>query len=405
MPTTRSKSLKEKLLDSSKSKMSSHESVAGTSTNTVLPNPLVPLPETSKKTPDVSLADLMYLIKSSAGDHQKLLEEVKVCFSTQVSEVQQKTDTAVKRIDVLETVQQTVHHEIEEIKSSIKNIQSISISTSNFQPPLNSTDNPSFQSNSSFSAERLADVVHQFTGNKNDTHPEDYLFELEQFFSTAFFTDFQKISFFKRRLWSRARSWFDALSPRPQSYNELLRLFRGQFWSNSIQRQVRNELLSPYSYNSPRGLVDHAIRWVSKAQYLNPPIDTYDLVGIITQHFPIHIKTAIIGRNPPNTNELLIVLAEMEEAPIANPHSNGSRPAHNARAQPNVNNNNNTPFQRNNYNNNPNRPVHAYRRNNDNRSRPSQNSNRPNNNTPRKRVSPQQIHQLNTTGNEEEAAA
>lgn len=464
MPNTRSQTLQEKLLQSNKAKMATgNPATTSKSPSEPLPEPLIPLSKKSKEPTEVSLADLMALLKESdrtnkksaeenrknAEENRKSTEEIKACLNSKLSIVQQTVEENNSRVGGIEKQMLTVNTEIDEIRSAVKNLQNMSASSSSFQPNLNSTNitNPSFQISSILSAERIADVVHQFTGNKSDLHPEDYLYELEQFFSTASFSEIQKMSLFKRRLWSKARAWFDALSPRPQNYSELVRLFRGQFWSSSIQRQVRNELLSPFSYNSPRGLVDHAIKWVAKAQYLSPPIDKYDLVGIITQHFPAHIKTAIIGRNPPNTNELLTILSEMEESPpqSTNSFTSNGRPSYNSR--PSYNNNqygtNHNRFNSNynsrgntQYNPPQNRPVHSYARSDnrnsrDNRTRPNYShrnhdgNNRNNNNqsfspqhdpfrtaqgplngAPRvTEPHPRPIHQLNTTGNEEETAA
>lgn len=174
-----------------------------TPTDDPLVGPQVPLPPKSRNPPEVSLADLMILLKQSNKKldrsteenkrnmeenkkmHEKLgtsLKEVKVCLNTQSNEVQQKTKMAEKRIDMLETVQQSASTEIDEIKSTVKNLQNVSLSTSNFQPPLNLTNllnNPSIFNSSIFSPERLNDAVHQFTGIRNDIHPEKFLSELE----------------------------------------------------------------------------------------------------------------------------------------------------------------------------------------------------------------------------------
>ncbi|VVC27327.1 Hypothetical protein CINCED_3A025496, partial [Cinara cedri] len=38
-------------------------------------------------------------------------------------------------------------------------------------------------------------------------------------------------------------------------------------------------------YKSSRGLANHTVMWIAKAKYLSLPVDPYDLVGIITQHY------------------------------------------------------------------------------------------------------------------------
>lgn len=119
---------------------------------------------------------------------------------------------------------------------------------------------------------------------------------------------------FQRRLSGHARVWFESLTPTPVVYHELKGIFRQQFWSATSQRKIRNEIFRPYQYRSSTGIAAHAMEWIAKAKYLTPPIDPFDIVGIIIQHYPSTLGMAIRGRCPKTTNELLAILTEFEES-------------------------------------------------------------------------------------------
>lgn len=423
-----------------------------------LPKPLVPLPGNINESPNCTLADLMNLITTKFDSNEKMVQdkldqataqidktaeenkrqndELRSLLGNKLISLQQQSESHGQRVDSVEktvgALQQNmsiVTAEIDDIKSTVRHIQNVSISNSNFQPPLNSTNN--FHTLNNSCLERLSDAVPQFNGHRNDVHPEKFLYELNQYFLNQPLTDNYKICTFQRRLFGNARTWYDSLLPCPETYRELVALFRQQFWSFSTQRRVRNEIFSPFQYKFPGGLVNHAMKWISKAKYLSPPIESYDLVGIITQHFPTNLKMAILGRNPKTTNELLTVLSEIEESscdndfpnvpPTQNRFSSCSTPGHH-----NNGNHQNSNPRNNRYGNhhNNNRYDHSYRNNENqsrnpnafnsrdnvnnspgnNRSDPFRTARGPLNGAPRNEESDRPIYQLTASGNEEEAA-
>ncbi|VVC38471.1 Hypothetical protein CINCED_3A025685 [Cinara cedri] len=219
-------------------------------------------------------------------------------------------------ISPLATKLSIVENELDKFKN-VNNTSSNSFSTVGFQPQSNSTaalNAPSVLTASMMQPERIGDMVSQFTSDPNDIHPEMFLIQLEQYFSSYLLSDEQKIGLFRRRLSHNARTGFDYLMPVPNTYNELIHFFRQHYWSSSTQRKVRHEIFAPYQHRAPTGIVTHAMRWIAKAKFLSAPIEPYDLVGIIIQHYPSPLSIAIRGRNPRTTQELLTVLTEMEES-------------------------------------------------------------------------------------------
>lgn len=167
---------------------------------------------------------------------------------------------------------------------------------------------PSFLS----STERMNDVVSEFSGIIKDVHPERFLNELANYFENSYFTDVQKLNAVQRRLKNDAYMWYDSLIPSPRSYEEFVGCFRQQFWSIDIQRRVYDDVFRPYQYRSPTGLATHAIMWITKAKYLDPPIHQLSLVSTIIQHYPSTLAIAVRGRGPKTTGELISVLTEFE---------------------------------------------------------------------------------------------
>lgn len=109
-----------------------------------------------------------------------------------------------------------------------------------------------------------------------------------------------------------AKIWYDSLMPSPISYDEFVNSFREQFWSMDIQRRMYDDIFRPFKFTSISGLNTHAMLWITKAKYLNPPISQLSLINIITQHYPYHLAIAIRGREPKTTNEFLSILSEFE---------------------------------------------------------------------------------------------
>lgn len=174
-------------------------------------------------------------------------------------------------------------------------------SSTNHQPNLTSHMSNTGIMGSSFCGptERLQDVVDDFNGSTSNLHPEKFLSQLELYFSTATtFSDIQRLDAVQRRLTENARMWYESLFPTPTAYTEFVGFFRQRFWSMTTQRKVRNEIYSPYHHRSSTGLTTHAMKWIAKAKYLDPPITQDDLVGTVIQHFNMPIAMALRGRRP-----------------------------------------------------------------------------------------------------------
>jgi hypothetical protein len=348
----------DRLLDPNNLQMSSTSSSTTTSEN-VMADPTTPSNQGSNKKTDVSLSDLLGFMKEAKEENKQRFDKLDKSMNVFV----QRQDAIEARTTKIEKNVSTIHRAYQEqsatvsridqdvnnLKDTVRKIQNSNSITTLPQTnlcnlgnaSLNNTDmsyqqmNPnctSILSSSMNQTERLLDIVSEFTGKRYDLHPEKFLCQLEQYFQYHCPSNDQRIELFQRRLTGNARVWFDSLIPIPSVYTEVTSLFRQQFWSASTQRKIRNEIFQPYQYRSPNGITTHAMTWIAKAKYLSPPIDQFDLVGIIIQHYPSALGMAIRGRGPQTTNALLTILNEIEESTsfcdMSNNRSQDNRPPH-----------------------------------------------------------------------------
>lgn len=420
------------------------------------PTPIDPIKK-SEPTIQELLANMSTMMSKNTEKLDKKLdqsiEKINRSLATQIQSLGQQHEITTHRVVSVENAVDELRNSISPLESKLSaletefdkvrntnNTSSNFLSTTGFQPPSNSTTSsnvPSGLTASVMQPERIGDLVPPFTGHRNEIHPEMFLMHLEQYFSSYLLTDEQRIGLFRRRLGNHAQTWFDSLMPSPTTYVELKSLFRQQYWSQSTQRKVRQEIFAPYRHHSPTNIVDHAMKWIAKAKFLYPPIEPYDLVGIIIQHYPSNLSLSIRGRNPKTTHELLTVLTELEESTsLYNSTATPSYESRNFNAPRNRGHHHNSyqPTGRNNNNNNSFQPFPAWNndcdRNNGyhrvnnpstrhsqqnswpasgrnsgpNRNQPRRFNNSNNDNSSLPNSSPQAtVHQLNTSGNDEEA--
>lgn len=256
-------------------------------------------------------------------------------------------------------------------------------------PPKNPTAQPfsfipsSFSPSNNLNNTSILSLEHtkipEFNGNLTPLHPEEFLLKVNAFFQLQNISEIFKINLISDKLTSKAKLWFNSLIPSPVLYNNFVGQFREHFWSASRQRSIRNELYRPYSHRNPSTLQEHAIEWVNKAKFLNPPIDQIEMVDQIISHFNNNISLSLRGLRLQSTNELIQQLSYLEYTNSnyqANINSNSSQNFQNSQSGQNSNNRN--PSNHNYYN------RYTGRQNNNAVNLPNHNdnSNNTNNDTP-----------------------
>lgn len=129
--------------------------------------------------------------------------------------------------------------------------------------------------------------IPQYDGMLTPIHPADFLEKVDQYFSIIQVPDQRKIHLVSDNFVHKARLWYDTLLPPPSNYKDFVCLFRNYFWSNSLQRSIRNELYRPHFHRDYSTMTDHAMDWINRARHLQPPIDQTEMVNQITSHFSI----------------------------------------------------------------------------------------------------------------------
>lgn len=195
-----------------------------------------------------------------------------------------------------------------------------------------------------------------YDGNLSPVHPEEFIEQAEQYFLTQPpVPDQVKINYIKSKFIDGAHLWYTTLLPPPSVYTNFLTLFRNHFWSSNRQRAIRNELYRPYFHRDNTSLQKHAMDWISKARFLQPPIDQAEMVDQITSHFSFNISVALRGLRITTTNELIQQLSYLQPAHSSsdtqniqsNPPSQTQNSYHNSVGP---NNQNRYPTRQNNYN-------------------------------------------------------
>lgn len=187
-------------------------------------------------------------------------------------------------------------------------------------PPHNQSSfgNTQFYSGNSSSVlvqEKLKDVVSEFNGSIQSLHPEEFLTQLDTYFQYQNVPDPMKIGIAKKRLVSDAKQWGNALIPEPPTYEDFKKLFRKYYWSYNKQLVVRTELARPHFHRDTSTLQKHAIEWINKAKYLDPPIDQHALIFQILSHFPENISSPLRILRIQTLHELIEHLSYAEYTP------------------------------------------------------------------------------------------
>lgn len=222
-------------------------------------------------------------------------------------------------------------------------------------PPLSNQANVhnsqlySFNNSSILSQEKYSDVIPEFNGNLTPTHPEAFLAEINDYFQFQNIPDSLKINMVRRRMTGDAKQWFHALTPPPNNFHDFTVLFRQHFWSYSKQLMTRNELSRPYFHRDTSSLQKHAIEWINRAKYLNPPIENETLIFQILSHFPETVASPLRILRIKTLNELIdhLSYAEHSYRPNNNFSNNPSNSYDNSQNN-RPNNNTNNSFNRNN---------------------------------------------------------
>lgn len=255
--------------------------------------------------------------------------------------------------------------------SKLNSLTSQSISViPNGQNNSNLSNNSSISNNLSHTSAISLDPhrVPKYNGQLSPTHPADFLDKVDQYFLMHNASDQVKINFISDNFTGKALLWYNTLLPPPVNYNDFVSLFKDYFWSQSLQRSIRNELYRPYYHRDEATMSEHAMDWISRARHLQPPIDQMEMVDQITSHFSYNVSLALKGLRILTTNELIKQLTYLQRAHVPQNHNNSNSTSNNNYRSNSQQQNSRSHSSQNQhrYNNNYNRPQYHNNDNNDN---------------------------------------
>ncbi|KAF0749310.1 homeobox protein 2-like [Aphis craccivora] len=175
--------------------------------------------------------------------------------------------------------------------------------------------------------------IPQYDGMLTPIHPADFLEKVDQYFSIIQVLDQRKINFVSDNFIHKARLWYDTLLPPPSNFKDFVCLFRNYFWSNSLQRSIRNELYRPHFHRDYSTMTEHAMNWINQARHLQPPIDQTEMMDQITSHFSYNIALALRGLRITTTNDLIQQLTYLQCAHAPSNNNNNNNTPSNSRQQ------------------------------------------------------------------------
>lgn len=191
-----------------------------------------------------------------------------------------------------------------------------------FHPPNNPTSLIDFSNTTGITLDFTK--IPTYDGNLYPMHPEEFLNRVDQYFLMHPIPDQVKINLISEKFIEKAHLWYTTLIPPPSQYQDFLVLFRDQFWSSSLQRSIRNELYRPYIHRDFSNMQEHAMDWISRARYLNPPIEQSEMIEEIISHFSYNVTLALRGLRITTTNELIQQLSSLQRTHAFNHHNNNN---------------------------------------------------------------------------------
>jgi len=166
--------------------------------------------------------------------------------------------------------------------------------------------------------------IPKYNGQLSPVHPVDFLDKVNQYFLKHNAPDHVKINFVSDNFTGKVLLWYTTLLPPPLVYSDFVTSFQDYFWSNSLQRSIRNDLYRPHYHRDTSTMSEHTMDWINRARHLQPPIDQMEMVDQITSHFSYNIALALRGLRILTTNDLIKQLTYLQRANSPTNNSNNN---------------------------------------------------------------------------------
>ena len=98
-----------------------------------------------------------------------------------------------------------------------------------------------------------------------------------------------------------------------ESYEEFRDLFLGHYWEQSRQSEIRYQIMNG-KYDSKRNgtMAEYFIVMGQQARFLDPVVPIGEFIGLMANHYPLDVRSAIIVSKPQGPKETIKLLKELQ---------------------------------------------------------------------------------------------
>ncbi|XP_050516292.1 GATA zinc finger domain-containing protein 4-like [Diabrotica virgifera virgifera] len=270
---------------------------------------------------------------------ERNIEIQKYNLEAKIYEERRKTEE--KLDDMLQNIQ-TNNHQIRNVEQKIEDISQI---RDIGRPYLNLTNETGIK----------------FSGNIKNLHPRVYINSLKhKLRSVNNINDIK--DYIRMTLSDNAATWFASIENDLDNLQTFENQFLNYYWGELEQARFREVLyFGKYNRNLSLNMVDYALKLITVAKYLEPPLREDETVLNVSRHFDADVVQTVTVQNIQTVDSFINFIQRVQRGYITSNNSKNRQSYNNNRYgsnSHNFNNNNNTSYERQgnreNFNNNTN---------------------------------------------------
>ncbi|XP_050516222.1 GATA zinc finger domain-containing protein 4-like [Diabrotica virgifera virgifera] len=270
---------------------------------------------------------------------ERNIEIQKYNLEAKIYEERRKTEE--KLDDMLQNIQ-TNNHQIRNVEQRIEDISQI---RDIGRPYLNLTNETGIK----------------FSGNIKNLHPRVYINSLKhKLRSVNNINDIK--DYIRMTLSDNAATWFASIENDLDNLQTFENKFLNYYWGELEQARFREVLyFGKYNRNVSLNTVDYALKLITVAKYLEPPLREDETVLNVSRHFDADVVQTVTVQNIQTVDSFINFIQRVQRGYITSNNSKNRQSYNNNRYgsnSQNFNNNNNTSYERQgnreNFNNNTN---------------------------------------------------
>ncbi|XP_024946769.1 uncharacterized protein LOC112495244 [Cephus cinctus] len=145
------------------------------------------------------------------------------------------------------------------------------------------------------------------------SRPMRYLQELKQYCLTLGLEQDIKLVI-SQSMTGSTKEWWLLIEEKIYAWEDFEREFKRRFWNEEEQYRISEKLeFGSFDENKKGSRVDYAIRIISNAKDIEPPIPEAQIITKMARHFDENIRSAILARGMKTTDEILDLLQRFDK--------------------------------------------------------------------------------------------